>query len=107
SRISIRFEAMAKPNFASFQNVAPPWVKQTGWRVENRGLVIEFSADPGSPHPDFRDSGHIVLDVLSPKSDADAYKPPGLEKADVKLNAIGGAAQTATAAPAIKPGETG
>ncbi|HUB84878.1 MAG TPA: hypothetical protein VL971_04245 [Rhizomicrobium sp.] len=98
SKISIRFEAMAKPDFAAFQNVAPPWVKQTGWRVENRGLVIEFSADPGSRYHDFRDGNHIVLDVLSPKTDADAYKPPGLDKAGLKLNAIGGA-QTAQAKP--------
>jgi hypothetical protein len=103
SRISIRFEAMAKPDFTAFQNVAPPWVKQTGWRVENRGLVVEFSADPGSRYHDFRDGDHVVLDVLSPKTDADAYKPPGLDKADVKLNSIGGAAvkpNDATAAAA-------
>jgi tetratricopeptide (TPR) repeat protein len=92
SKIAIRFEAMAKPDFTAFQNVAPPWVKQTGWRVENRGLVTEFSADPGSRYHDFRDGNHVVLDVLSPKSDADAYKPPGLDKGDVKLNAVGGAA---------------
>ena len=95
SKISIRFEAMAKPDFTAFQNVAPPWVKQTGWRVENRGLVIEFSADPGSRYHDFRDSGHVVLDVLSPKTDADAYKPPGLEKSGIKLNSIGGTTPTA------------
>jgi hypothetical protein len=98
SKISIRFEAMAKPDFTAFQNVAPPWVKQTGWRVENRGLVVEFSADPGSRYHDFRDGNHIVLDVLSPKTDADAYKPPGLDKAGLKLNSIGGA-QTAQAKP--------
>ncbi len=95
SRIAIRFEAMAKPDFAAFQQIAPPWVKETGWRVENRGLVIEFSADPGSRYHDFRDGSHVVLDVLSPKSDADAYKPPGLDKADLKLNSIGGTAQAA------------
>jgi hypothetical protein len=105
SRISIRFEAMAKPDFTAFQNVAPPWVKETGWRVENRGLVIEFSADPGSRYHDFRDSGHVVLDVLSPKSDADAYKPPGLDKGGVKLNAIGGTAQTAPAAQTAQAGK--
>jgi hypothetical protein len=96
SHLSIRFEAMAKPNFVAFQNVAPPWVKETAWRVENRGLVIEFSADPGSRYHDFRNSGHVVLDVLSPTSDADAYKPPGLDKASVKLNAIGGTAPAQT-----------
>lgn len=98
SKIAIRFEAMAKPDFTAFQNVAPPWVKQTGWRIENRGLVIEFSADPGSRYHDFRDGNHVVLDVLSPKSDADAYKPPGLDKGNVKLNAVAGAAPTAQAA---------
>jgi tetratricopeptide (TPR) repeat protein len=96
SHITVRFQAMAKPDFTAFNNIAPPWVKQNGWRVENRGLVVELTADPGSRYHDFRDGSHIVLDVLSPKSDADAYKPPGVDKGGVTLNAVGGAT------PAVK-----
>ncbi|HEY5337309.1 MAG TPA: hypothetical protein VIJ85_03825, partial [Rhizomicrobium sp.] len=86
------------PDFSAFEHIAPPWVKETGWRVENHGLVIELTADSGSRYHDFRDGNHVVLDVLSPTSDAQAYKPPGLDKGVVKLNAIGGSAVAADAA---------
>ena len=43
--ITIRFEAMARPDFASFEHVSPPWVKEAGWRVEGKGTVIEFQTD--------------------------------------------------------------
>ncbi|HEX3895345.1 MAG TPA: hypothetical protein VHW73_03965, partial [Rudaea sp.] len=37
SHITVRFEAMARPDFTSFERIAPPWIKDAGWRVENRG----------------------------------------------------------------------
>lgn len=74
--ITIRFEAMARPDFAAFENVSPPWVKEAGWRVENKGTVIEFGTDSQSGYHDFRDGSKVVLDILAPKADADAYKPP-------------------------------
>ncbi|MGN6515928.1 MAG: tetratricopeptide repeat protein [Rhizomicrobium sp.] len=89
--ITIRFEAQARPDFTAFERIAPPWVKQAGWRVENGGTVIEFNADPGSRYHDFRDGAHIVLDILSPKTDADAYKPPGLQKAGLALKSLAAA----------------
>ena len=70
--ITIRFEAMARPDFAAFENVSPPWVKEAGWRVENKGTVIDFTVDPQSGYKDSRDGTHIVLDILAPKSDAQA-----------------------------------
>jgi hypothetical protein len=79
-RITIRFEAMANPDFAALKRVAPPWVKEAGWRVENRGLVIDFDTDASSSYHDFRDGTHIVLDILAPKSDAASYNPPGNAK---------------------------
>jgi len=74
--ITIRFEAMAKPDFSAFENVSPPWVKQAGWRVENRGTVVEFGTDSASSYHDFRDGSKIVLDILAPKADAASYAPP-------------------------------
>jgi hypothetical protein len=70
--LTIRFEALARPDFASLARVSPPWVKSSGWRAENRGLVIEFQTDAASGHHDFRDGTHVVLDILAPKSDASA-----------------------------------
>ncbi|MGD0144048.1 MAG: hypothetical protein ABSC92_12885, partial [Rhizomicrobium sp.] len=80
--ITIRFEAMARPDFASFEQVSPPWVKEAGWRVENKGTVIEFETDSSSGFHDFRSGDKIVLDILAPKSDADAYNPPGAVKGE-------------------------
>ncbi|HEX4481428.1 MAG TPA: hypothetical protein VH082_11495, partial [Rudaea sp.] len=67
--------------------------------------VLEFNTDSGSRYHDFRDGTHIVLDIIAPQSDADAYKPPGLEKLDVKPKLIASAngasaKQDATAAAA-------
>ena len=96
--ITIRFEAQARPDFTAFERIAPPWVKEAGWRVENGGTVIEFNADPGSRYHDFRDGAHIVLDILSPKTDADAYKPPGLPKSGLELKSLA-AANASSAKP--------
>jgi hypothetical protein len=102
--ITIRFEAMARPDFASFEHVSPPWVKEAGWRVENRGTVIEFQTDSSSGYHDFRDGNKIVLDILAPKSDADAYNPPGTEKGDkpkITKLAVGTNAATSAQTSAI------
>ena len=101
AHITVRFEAMARPDFSAFEHIAPPWVKEAGWRVENHGTVIELTADSGSHYHDFRDGNHVVLDILSPKSDADAYRPPGLAMAGVKLNPVGNASDAAAKAQAL------
>jgi hypothetical protein len=74
--ITIRFNALARPDFAGFEHVSPPWVKEAGWKVEDRGTVIDFDTDALSSYHDFRDGTKIVLDILAPKADAAAYRPP-------------------------------
>jgi hypothetical protein len=74
--LTIRFEAQARPDFSALASVAPPWVKESGWRIEGRGTVIEFGTDASSGFHDFRDGNKIVLDIIAPKADAAAYKPP-------------------------------
>ncbi|MGH6871713.1 MAG: hypothetical protein ACREHE_09415 [Rhizomicrobium sp.] len=76
--LTLRFEAEARPDLDALARVSPPWVKNTGWRVENRRLVLEFETDADSGFHDFRDGSHIVLDILAPRTDAAAYKPPGI-----------------------------
>jgi len=98
--LSIRFEAAERPDFAAFERIAPPWIKLAGWRVENGGTVVEFNADPGSRYHDFRDGAHVVLDILSPKTDADAYKPPG-DKGGVAVKSL-----LASNTPPAKPDAT-
>ncbi len=104
--ITIRFEAMARPDFVSFEHVSPPWVKEAGWRVENKGTVIEFQTDSSSGYHDFRDGDKIVLDILAPKSDAQAYNPPGTEKGDKPKITKLGASNTATSAQASAIADT-
>ncbi|HEY2069369.1 MAG TPA: hypothetical protein VGG48_07430 [Rhizomicrobium sp.] len=76
--LTLRFEAMARPDLDPLTRVSPPWVKNTGWRIENKGMVLEFETDADSGYHDFRDGTHVVLDILAPKTDATAYKPPGV-----------------------------
>jgi len=78
--LTVRFEAQVNPDFSALQRQAPPWVKAAGWRIENKGTVVELETDSASGFHDFRDGTHIVVDVLAPKTDADAYKPPGTTK---------------------------
>jgi hypothetical protein len=99
--VTIRFEAMARPDFASFEHVSPPWVKEAGWKVENRGTVLEFDTDASSGFHDFRDGNKIVLDILAPKSDANAYNPPGIAKGEKpKITKIASSASGTTSAQA-------
>ena len=79
-KLTIRFEAEVKPDFSTIQREAPPWVKTAGWRIENKGTVVDLDTDADSGFHDFRDGTNIVIDVLAPKTDADAYKPPGIAK---------------------------
>ena len=74
--LTVRFEAMARPDFSALENVAPPWVKEAGWRIEGRSTVLELGTDASSGFHDFHDGTKIVLDILAPRADASAYKPP-------------------------------
>ena len=82
--ITIRFEAMARPDFAALENVSPPWVKEAGWRVENKGTVIDFTVDPQSGYKDSRDGARVLLDILAPKSDAAAAASPATTGKDAQ-----------------------
>lgn len=98
-RITLRFEAQARPDFAALERIAPPWVKEAGWKVENGGLTIDFNTDAASGYHDFRDGTHVVLDILAPKTDASAYNPPGDNK--VTVETLPSDAKAATQAQAI------
>lgn len=105
-RLTVRFQALAKPDFSAITWQAPPWVKAAGWRVENGGTVVELETDNDSGFHDFRDGTHVVVDILAPKTDADAYKPPGGMKATVtalkQTDAVTKAQAAAIAATAAK-----
>jgi hypothetical protein len=115
--LTIRFEALARPDFTSMTRVSPPWVKNTGWRAENRGTVIELETDTASGYHAFRDGNHIVLDILAPKTDASTAVPtkqaavtlakaPGVSNAQTQAQtqAIADtAAQLANKTPDAKP----
>ena len=106
-KLTVRFQAEAKMDFSAIQRESPPWVKAAGWRIENDGTIVELETDTDSGFHDFRDGTHVVVDVLAPKTDADAYKPPGLTKPSVTAMSPQAEAIAATAAklnpPATKP----
>jgi hypothetical protein len=99
-KLAVRFEAGAKPDFSAITRQTPPWVRPTGWHVAGQGIVVELAIDAASGFHDFRDGTHVVVDVLSPKTDADAYNPPG----DAKPKAT--ALAPNKAAPAAAPAKT-
>lgn len=118
-KLTVTFEAPANPDFSALDREAPPWVKSAGWHLSGSTTVVDLSIDTASGYHDFRDGTHVVVDVLSPKTDADAYNPPGLAKPAItallpqqpdKSAAGKSAAQVATGAPAklnaTAPGKT-
>ena len=102
-KLTVRFEALANPDFSVLTREAPPWVKAAGWHVEGQGIVVELSIDAASGYHDFRDGTHVVVDVLAPKTDADAYNPPGDSKPNVIALSPGKAAPRKPAPAPEKP----
>jgi hypothetical protein len=78
-RLGIRFDALAQPDLSTIARFAPPWVKNASFKIEGRTTLVEFDTDQASGFHDFRDKNRIVVDVLSPKTDADSYRPPGMK----------------------------
>jgi len=82
-KLTVRFDALVNPDFSALDREAPPWVKSAGWHIAGDSTIVDFTIDSASGFHDFRDGTHIVIDVLAPKTDADAYKPPGDAKPGV------------------------
>ncbi|MDR3525691.1 MAG: tetratricopeptide repeat protein [Rhizomicrobium sp.] len=82
-KLTVRFDALVNPDFSALDRQAPPWVKSAGWHIAGGSTIIDFTIDSASGFHDFRDGTHVVIDVLAPKTDADAYKPPGDTKPTV------------------------
>src|SRR4029077_6514981 len=72
-KITIRFEAIARPDFSALERRAPAWVRNAGWHVDGMATVVEFETDPESVFHDFREGTRIAIDVLAPKTDASVY----------------------------------
>ncbi len=82
-KLTVRFEAQANLDFSALNRQAPPWVKTADWHIAGKATVVNLAIDSASGYHDFRDGTHIVLDVLKPKTDADAYNPPGDTKPSI------------------------
>ncbi len=104
-KITVKFTALARPDFSALVRQSPPWVKNAAWHIDGKAIVVEFETDQDSGYHDFRDGPRIVLDVLAPKTDADAYAPPGDAKAKptiVKPVTVSAAQMQAVAAAAAQ-----
>ena len=78
--MTVKFNTPAKADVSAIARFAPPWVKNVAGRLDGNNTIIEFETDSDSGFHDFKDGTHVVLDVLAPKTDADAYAPPGTAK---------------------------
>src|SRR5262249_50517611 len=63
-KMSIRFDALARPDLSIIARFPPPWVKNASWRLDGKGILVEFDTDSDSGYHDFRDGTHVVLDIL-------------------------------------------
>jgi hypothetical protein len=109
-RISIRFDAAARPDFSMLETRSPPWVKSAGWRLDGTTTVVDIDTDPESAFHDFRDGTRIAIDVLAPKTDASAYLPPGIASAPLAVTSLSASANAgpqatpAKASSSVMPG---
>lgn len=100
-RITLRFEALARPDLGALTRNMPSWVKKAGWRIENNGTIVDLDTDADAGYNAFLDGTHVVLDVLAPKSDATVYSPPtdsGKPGAATKFTKLKGAAPSISSA---------
>ncbi len=67
-KMTIKFQAAARPDLSAIARFAPPWVKSAGWHLEGSDTVVEFQTDADSGYHDFTDGTHVVLDILAPKT---------------------------------------
>jgi tetratricopeptide (TPR) repeat protein len=79
-KMTMRFETPVRLDVSAIARFNPPWVKNAAWHLDGSATVAEFETDTDSGYHDFKDGTHVVLDILSPKTDTTAYAPPGTEK---------------------------
>ncbi|HWF65462.1 MAG TPA: hypothetical protein VN685_12685 [Rhizomicrobium sp.] len=79
-KMTVRFETPVRLDLGAIARFSPPWVKNAAWHLDGAATVVEFETDTDSGYHDFKDGTHVVLDILSPKTDTTAYAPPGTEK---------------------------
>jgi hypothetical protein len=96
-KLTIRFGVPVKIDFSALDRQGPPWVKSGGWRLAGTSTIVELKIDAASGYHDFRDGTHVVIDVLVPRTDADAYNPPGMGRPTI--TAINGTAPSQPAPP--------
>ena len=79
-KMTVRFDTPVRLDVSAIARFDPPWVKNAAWHLDGSATVAEFDTDSDSGYHDFKDGTHVVLDILSPKTDTTAYTPPGTEK---------------------------
>jgi len=79
-KMTVKFQALARPDLSSIVRFAPPWVKNAAWHLDGSATVVDFETDADSGYHDFKDGTKIVLDILAPRTDASTYAPPGTAK---------------------------
>ena len=71
-KITVRFGAPTRLDLSIIGKLPPAWVKNASWRNDGGSTLVESTTDTDYGFHDFRDGPRIVLDILSPKTDAAA-----------------------------------
>ena len=107
-KMTIKFATPVRADVSVIARFAPPWVKNAAWRIDGNSTVFEFDTDSDSGYHDFKDGTHVVLDILAPKTDGNAYAPPGTAKpAITKIDPNAAPAKVADAPKPTLPAKTG
>ena len=97
-KLTVKFAVPVQMDLSFLGKFPQPWVKNAAWRMDGSTTLVDITTDADSGFHDFRDGAHVVLDILAPKTDAEAYTPPGTTKPTVtKLTAAGVSADQANA----------
>ncbi len=102
-RVTMRFETLAKPDFSTLLAQAPAWVKNAGWRIEDKALLVDFDTDPEATFHSGREANKVFVDVLAPRTDAAAYAAASSRALPEVLATPQAVPETAGAASASAP----
>jgi hypothetical protein len=119
-RISVRFEAMARPDFSMLENRPAAWVKSTSWRLDGDAMVVEVETDADAAFHDSKDGAKVAIDIMAPKTDASAFSTspqsaavpasiavtPSLRSSSQRSTALRGSVDAASAKASGKPVST-
>jgi hypothetical protein len=100
-RISLRFTALARPDFSTLEARTPAWVKTAGWRIDGDTLVVDIDTDAESTFQHLRNGNSVAVDIFAPAPDASRVAPAVAAAPAQKTPVQTAPAAASPAAPAV------